>query len=377
MVLKNSFNFINEFFFYITNKLRKIYLNSSIYNKKISKIDNNILSYKPSPSILNFLIKFEKKKNNIEEYYLNSIWQNEQIKEEDYKKLHNFFWLFTLDLKSSKKITQSIILSWIETNKNYNTNNWEIDTLSRRIISWISNSKLTYEESDEDYKLQFNFIVKKQINHLINEINRSEVVNDKMIGCTAIILSGLSYNDYKILNYGLNLLKKISNNSFDTQGFPKSRNFRQLVFYLKYFILIRELLKESQNNIPEYLDESIFYLGQSYNFIWQSTKLSFLFNGNHEMDHSDFDKYLQLRGYKFKNQNNEFGGYGLFKNKNVSIMMDIGIPPDKKFSTNFQSGPLSFEMFFSGEKIITNSGYFKILNINSIIYLDQQLLIQL
>ena len=42
-------------------------------------------------------------------------------------------------------------------------------------------------------------------------------------------------------------------------GFTKSRNIRQLVFYLKYFILIREWLKDSQNEIPEYLNEKIFY----------------------------------------------------------------------------------------------------------------------
>ena len=39
--------------------------------------------------------------------------------------------------------------------------------------------------------------------------------------------------------------------------------------------------------------------------------------------------------------------------------MDVGSAPDKKFSNNYQSGPLSFEMVYSGKKIITNSGYFQ------------------
>ena len=40
---------------------------------------------------------------------------------------------------------------------------------------------------------------KKQTNHLVNEIERSEWVDDKMIGCAAIILTGLSYKDMKTI----------------------------------------------------------------------------------------------------------------------------------------------------------------------------------
>ena len=182
MILKNSLNFIIEFLNYSTEQIRKVYLSSKIYNKRISKIDDKFIEYKPSPNLLDCLIKYEKKKNNIENFYLNSVWNKKDIVENDYKKLHNFFWLFTIDLKSSKKITQSIILNWIETNQKYNSKNWQIDTLSKRIISWISNSRLSYEDSDQSYKIKFNNNIKKQVNHLINEITRSASVDDKMIG---------------------------------------------------------------------------------------------------------------------------------------------------------------------------------------------------
>ena len=359
MILKNSLNFINEFFNYLSNQVRKIYLNSSIYNKKISKINLQSLYYKPSPNLLDCLIKYEGKKSKIENFYVNSIWTNEKISVKDYKKLHSFFWLFSLDLKSSKEITQSIILNWIDSNQNYNSKNWELDTLSKRIISWISNSRLSYEDSDDKYKNSFNTNIKKQVNHLINEINRSSWVDDKMIGCAAITLTGLSYKDEKYLNFGLNLLKKIINFSFDQDGFPKSRNIKQLTFYLKYFILIREWLKESQNEIPEYLNEIIFLLGQSYNFIWQKINQSLLFNGNNFNDNSDFDKYLKFHNYKFKNEKNEYGGYAVLKNKNIILSVDIGSSPDKKFSQDYQSGALSFEIYFKNTKLISNAGYFQ------------------
>ena len=359
MFLKSSINFINDFFFIFLKQIRQFYLNSSIYNKKISQFGETDLTYKPNLSILSCLVKYEKKKEKIENFYVNSIWENKKISNKDYKKLHSFNWLFSIDLKSSNEITQSIIQNWIKKNKNYQPKNWEVDTLSKRIIAWIANSKITYDGSDIAYKNRFNEIINKQVNHLINEINRSNLVSDKMIGCTAIIITGISYKNERFISYGLNLLKKIITSSFDDEYFPKSRSISQLVFYLKYFVLIRELLKESLNEIPEYLDEIIFYLGKAYNFSWGSLKKNLLFNGNFENDYSDFDKYLKLFRYNFKSDTQKLSGYSILKNKNIILAMDIGSNPDKKFSENYQSGPLSFEFFFQGNKLICNSGYYQ------------------
>ena len=39
--------------------------------------------------------------------------------------------------------------------------------------------------------------------------------------------------------------------------------------------------------------------------------------------------------------------------------MDVGPSPDKKFSSNYQSGALSIEIISNGKKLICNSGYFQ------------------
>ena len=360
MIFKSSLNFINNSFLFLKKNVHSLYLNSNLYNKKISSFNNSFLEYRPSPSLLDCLIKYDKKKINIENYSLNKIWNNQNLNEKDYNNLNSFFWLFSLDLKSSKKATQNIILQWIEKNQKYNSKSWEIDIIAKRIIAWISCSNLTYEDGNLSYREKFNALVKKQTNHLINEIEKSEWIDDKMIGCAAIILTGLTYQDKNsYLNSGLNLLKKIIKFSFDNDGFPKSRNIRQLNFYLKYFVLIREWLKESQNEIPEYIDENIYYLGQAYAFIWKNNKKDFLFNGNHETNNIEFDKYLKRLGYNFKNQNNELGGYAILNNKKIALAMDVGPSPNEKFSSNYQAGSLSFEIISSGKKLICNSGYFQ------------------
>ena len=53
--------------------------------------------------------------------------------------------MFSIDLKSSNEVTQSIIENWIKKNQNYETKSWETDILSKRVIAWISNSKIVLE----------------------------------------------------------------------------------------------------------------------------------------------------------------------------------------------------------------------------------------
>ena len=96
--------YINQFFFDTLEKIRKIYLNSKFYDRKISEIDNKDLIYKPSPYLLSSLIKYQKRKFKIEDFSLDKIWNNDELSWKEFKKLNSFYWFFSLDLKSSKKI---------------------------------------------------------------------------------------------------------------------------------------------------------------------------------------------------------------------------------------------------------------------------------
>ncbi len=358
MINTNSLGILGQFYFNIKKSFKSIYQNSSFYENKISKTSENSFEYKPSPHLLSSLIKYQNKKYKIEDFALESIWQN-NLSLKDYEKLNNFFWFFSLDLKSSKKTTQTVIENWISNNSKYQKKSWEFDLTAKRIISWLSNHQLTYEDSDQEYRSTFDHMIQKQTNHLLNEIKNSKKVENKMIGCAAIILVGLAYkNEKQYLENGLNLLKNIIKSSIDNQGFPKSRSIRQLIFYLKYLIIIREWFKESQNLIPEYIDETIYYLGSSYAFIWQNIKQDIFFNGNYSSENKEFDQYLKRFGYTFKNQINELGGYVILKNKKIIFAADIGSSPNKIFSNDYQAGALSFEIFSNDKKLISNGGYY-------------------
>ena len=358
MIVKKFLDSFVQIYFNLKNYINRIYQNSNLYDKKISKTYNNTFNYKPSPHLLSSIVKYQKKKYKIEDFSLESIWTN-NINLKDYEKLNNFFWFFSLDLKSSKKAVQSLIVNWINNNNKYNNKSWDFDLTSKRVISWLSNHELTYDDDDKEFKIKFDSSIQKQTNHLLNEIKNSKVFENKMIGCSAIILTGLAYQNNKIyLDNGLSFLRKIIKTSIDNNGFPKSRNIKQLIYYLKYFILIREWFKESQNTIPEFIDETIYYLGINYASIWQNIKQDILFNGNYISNNDEFDQYLKRFNYTFKNENKETAGYAILKNKKIILAMDIGPSPIGPQSNDYQSGALSFEIISSGKKLISNSGYF-------------------
>ena len=351
---------MNRFFFNFINLFKKLYLNSNFYDKKISKFFFKDLIYKPSPHLLSSLINYQKKKFKIEDFVLDKIWSKEYSNQKEYTNLNNFYWFFSLDLKSSKFKTQSVITNWINNNYKYNDKTWNFDLTAKRIIAWLSCHNLTYEDSGPEYKSKFNNMIQKQANHLIYETNKSNELDHKIIGCASIILVGLCYqNKNKYLSYGLSLLRKISKVTLDNNGFTKSRSIKQLIFYLKYYILIREWFRESQINVPEHIDETIYHLGQGYAFVCQNTGADFLFNGNNISKNFDFDNYLKRLGYKFKNEEREFGGYIILKDKKISLAMDVGPSPNSKYSKDYQAGALSFEIISNGKKLVSNCGYYK------------------
>ena len=342
------------------NVFRKIYLNSFLYDKKISKNFNSNLKYKPSTHLIFSILKSQSKKLNIDDFTLESVWNNTNLENKQIDRLNNFFWLFSLDLKSSNTTVQSVIKNWFEINSRYNAKSWEFITTSKRIISWLSNSKLTYNESTDQYKKRFNFIIQKQAFHLIYQLDKIKNYDEKLIVIASIILVGLCFDDEKnFITKGLDQLKKTIKSSMSNYGFPKSRSIKQSVFFLKYLILIREWFKESQIEIPELINENIYYLGQSYAFFWKNINTDPLFNGNNISDNKEFDQYLKRLGYSFKNDNFDLSGYVSLNNKKINLFMDAGPSPTKKFSNNYQAGALSIEFSSNEHKIFTNPGIYQ------------------
>ena len=86
--------YISQFFYSISKSLRKLYLNSNIYDKKISKIISNDFFYRPSPHLLTSLIKYQKKRFKIDDLS-NLNFSQEILNKKEFNKLNSFNWFLT------------------------------------------------------------------------------------------------------------------------------------------------------------------------------------------------------------------------------------------------------------------------------------------
>ena len=109
---------------------------------------------------------------------------------------------------------------------------------------------------------------------------------------------------------------------------------------MQYFILIREWIKNAQEDIPQYLDKIIEKNLICLNSFNNTNRELPLFNGTTERDLNAFFNYIKKMNYKANNQLSFVGKMQIIKNKKNTIYFDSGGPPNYKLSRDYQSGPL-------------------------------------
>ncbi len=339
---------------------RNFYFKSKFYNKKLITFYPDRIFYNPSSYLSASLITIGKDFYKINDVAPNLLWKINAKERQKFEGLHSFLWLTKLDRKNSKALTKNIIESWIKNFFNYDPNTWKMEIVAKRIIAWSSNTDITLENSDKDYKEKFFSSIIKQSNFLLKNLNNVFYYPDKIACCAAIILSGMIFKENNV-NYklGLKELEKNIKIFFDNDGFPKSRNPEEVYICIKYLILVREWFREAQKPIPDFLNEIISKCGNCYSILSCSNKQFPLFNGATEINHKDYDIFLKNLKYKFNSKKYEIANLVKIKKKKFELFVDCGNPPSNNFARYYQAGCLAFELISNKQKVICNTGYGK------------------
>ena len=355
--LKTAYYYISAVKINLIKIFKKIYFKTGFYKKSlISKVPNQFFFF-PNPFLMSSFSNYRNFAFQIDSLDPNKFW-NENYSNKEKKELHNFLWLSSIDRKDNASTLRKIISLWNLNNLKYKSLIWETSILSKRIMSWILNADIILKNSNFNFKRNFIESIVIQTNHLKNNF-KYEIDNQKKIEViTALILSGLVFKEYEEnYEYGLKELEKLIELFFDGEGFPFTRSPNDLLYYSKYFLLIKEVIKDAQKYVPETLEN---ILEKNLEYLKQLTTPANtlpLFNGTVEEDLTNFYDYVNHFKIKIKKSKINSGNIYILKNKKDVIYFEAGNPPRKNYSSNYQSGPLSFEYFFDDQKIITNSGY--------------------
>ena len=333
---------------------KKLYFSSKNYNKSLESKTPQQVYYNPNPFLLSIITSYTGQSFKISEIDPNIFWLEDKKKETE--QMHNFFWLNLVDRKADHTKLKKIIYIWMLKNSKYKRKIWDTSTLSARIISWILNVDIILHNSTFDFRKNFLDCIISQTNHLKKNIRFEKDLLKKVEILTAITLTGLVFKEYEEnFNIGVKELQILVKEFFDSDGFPMSRNPYDLVFISKYLIFCKEIIRDSQKYIPEFLEDIIRKNLNCINHIKTPNNQLPLFNGAFILNLNQIEKYLE--NFKSGNKSSKLGGLYKIKHKSHFLIIDTDSPPKKKFSKSYQSGPLSFEYFLDGIKIITNSGF--------------------
>tara|TARA_Y200000002_G_C22669687_1_gene659443 strand:+ start:226 stop:1872 length:1647 start_codon:yes stop_codon:yes gene_type:complete len=357
------FNIKSIYFYFLAIQIslikfiKKNYFLTSFYNKSLISKTPQQFYFHPNPFLLSTITNFTKYSFKISEIDPNLFWIKKGTSKQQ-GELHDFLWLNLIDRKNDGKSLQKIIDIWILKYSKYRKNVWESSILSNRIISWILNVDIILNNGSFYFKKNFLNSIISQTNHLKKNIKFEKNNSKRLEILTALLLSGLVFKEY-LDNFDISIkeLEKLIKDCFDDDGFPLTRNPNDLIFFSKYLILCRETIKDAQKYVPEFLEIIIDKNLKCIKNILTPKNQTPLFNGGTEDHITQFDKFFDAVNLKSKDKKKLLGGIHIFNIKSSTIFFDVGEPPKKDFSRSYQSGPLSFEYYLDGEKIITNCGF--------------------
>jgi uncharacterized heparinase superfamily protein len=355
--LKTAYYYILAVKINFTKFFKKIYFTTGFYKKSLmSKVPSQFFFF-PNPFLMSSISDYKKFAFQINNLDPKKFWEKEYSQKEK-RELHNFLWLSSIDRKDDSSTLRKIVTLWNLNNLKYKSLIWETSIISKRIISWIFNADIILKNSNFDFKRNFIESIVIQTNHLKKNF-KYEIDHQKKIEViTALILSGLVFKEYEEnYEYSLKELEKLIETFFDDKVFPLSRSPNDLLNFTKYFLLIKEVIKDAQKYVPEILENIIEKNLECLKQITTPTNSLPLFNGSVEKDLTNFYEYINHLKIKIKKQKISTGSIYVLKNKKDVVYFEAGDPPQKNYSSCYQSGPLSFEYFFDDQKIITNSGF--------------------
>jgi len=226
------------------------------------------------------------------------------------KEIHSFSWLRHLKARSgslARKHAKFLIIEWLQLYSKWSEKPWEIETLSRRVSSWITNIDFLLAEKDERFLNLLKKNIFKQIKHLRIHANKKyfssldyeyglEISSIKKIKILRVLLLYSICFEEEINRYK-KYIKMLSLEVlfiFNSEGLHFSKSPSTQLTILADLVTIREALISKQIRVPDFLSIIIKKSAHSLRFFRTSNGCLAIFNGSKQETKFLIDKILSI-----------------------------------------------------------------------------------
>ena len=275
--------------------------------------------------------------------------------------LCGFGWLRHLraaDSAITRANARALIDEWIMLQGGWHPLAWRADVLSRRVISWISQSPLILQDVEAAFYRRFMRSLTKQVRFL--RLNAAEAREGAPRLQVTIALAYATLCMASQERHIRAVTKRLAE-ELDAQILPDgahiSRNPGVIIELLLDLLPLRQAFTSRNVPPPQELIGAIDRMMPMLRFFRHDDGNFALFNG---MGPTAPDviatilAYDDVRGEPISNA--PHSGYQRLKVNTMLVLMDTGTPPPMGVSQEAHAGCLAFELCAGGQRIVTNCG---------------------
>jgi uncharacterized heparinase superfamily protein len=275
--------------------------------------------------------------------------------------LLGFGWLRHLraaDSAITRANARSLIEDWITLQGRWHPLGWRTDILSRRIISWLSQSPLALQDADVKFYRRYLRSLTRQVRYLRSAAARSRDGLPRLQAWVALTFVSLCMqNQSKHLRKATRKLAEELNGQILPDGGHISRNPGALIELLLDLLPLRQLFTHRNVQPPTAINNAIDRIMPMLRFFRHGDGNFALFNG---MGPTPVDllatvlAYDDARGTPVSNA--PHSGYQRIETGGAVILMDTGKAPPVGVSQEAHASCLAFEMSWRQHRLVVNCG---------------------
>ena len=341
---------INYFFFTILNLLLN---NNFILKFRNLKFDNLEYSY----DFLNesFEDLEQSKKIILSKKYL----ENKKFYEKNNSDYHSFSWLLSAKKIGGSEIIRIVkkqIINWNSQNYRINSDIWNMNYVSKRLISLIYNFDFYAVSASNEEKNIYKKMIVKHFFILNLQVKIMKKISHTSIETNKALLLFSLINKIKYKNLINTIFEQIKND-VDENGFHKSINPSLQAEYINHLYEIKNMFLYFKVDNSEYIENQIMIMCSLLKNLFHKDGSIAFFNGSNNANIKIIQKINKLyKDIKPKRLTNIKNGIAVYDKHKLKIFFDITKPSSRLLNQNLHSGTLSFEMSYDNEKIFTNCG---------------------